>query len=88
MVFHKAHSPSPSVFIKLFFFWLALSLRPPAQTGSSIADFSTLKIETMPSSEMSVHTKIIWRHIPEIDILHSCICRIGGLGNIAISLYI
>jgi hypothetical protein len=49
----------------------ALSLQPPADTGSSLADFSTLKMEVIRSSEMSVHTRSTRCHIPEDDILHS-----------------
>jgi hypothetical protein len=48
------------------------SLQPPAHTGTSLADFSTLKIEAIRSSEMSVQsTRSTRRHIPEDDILHS-----------------
>jgi hypothetical protein len=35
------------------------------------ADFSTLKMEAIRSTETSVHTRFIWRHIPEGDIIHS-----------------
>jgi hypothetical protein len=38
-------------------------------TGSSLTDFSTLKMETIRSSEMTVHTRSTWCHIPEDDIL-------------------
>jgi hypothetical protein len=37
--------------------WHRLSLQPPAHAGSSFADFSTLKIEAIRSSETSVHTR-------------------------------
>jgi hypothetical protein len=37
----------------------------------SLADFSTLKIEAIRSSEPSVHTRSTRRHIPEDGILHS-----------------
>jgi hypothetical protein len=46
-------------------------MQPPAQAGSSIADFSTLEMEAIRSSETSVHTKSTWRHFPEDSILHS-----------------
>jgi hypothetical protein len=46
-------------------------LKPPAHAGSSFADFSTLKMEAIRSSETSVHTRLKWRHIPEDGILHS-----------------
>jgi hypothetical protein len=42
-----------------------LSLQLPTHAGSSLADFSTLKIEVIRSSETSVHTKSTRRHIPE-----------------------
>jgi hypothetical protein len=46
-------------------------LQPPAHAGSSHADFSTLKMEAICSSETSVHTRSTRRHIPEHGILHS-----------------
>jgi hypothetical protein len=46
-------------------------MRTPAHAGSSLADFSTLKMEAIRSSETSVHTRSIRRHIPEDGILHS-----------------
>jgi hypothetical protein len=36
---------------------------------ASRADFSTLKMEAICSSETSVHTRSTWRHIPEYAIL-------------------
>jgi hypothetical protein len=45
--------------------------QPPAHAGSSLVDFSTLKMEAIHSSETSVHTKSTRRHIPEDGILHS-----------------
>jgi hypothetical protein len=48
-----------------------LSLQPPAHAGSSLADFSTLKMEAIRSSETPVHTRSIRCHIPEDGILHS-----------------
>jgi hypothetical protein len=47
------------------------SLQPPAHAGSSLADFSTLKMEAIRSSETSVKsTSSTRRHIPEDGILH------------------
>jgi hypothetical protein len=47
-------------------FW---DVAPPAHAGSSLADFSTLKMEAIRSSETSVHTKSSRRQIPEDGIL-------------------
>jgi hypothetical protein len=52
-----------------------LSLQPPAHAGSPIADFSTLKMEAIRSSETSGDTRSTQRHIPEDDILHSHRCE-------------
>jgi hypothetical protein len=46
-------------------------LQPPAHAGSSLSDFSTLKMEAIRSSETSIHKKFTQRHISEDDILHS-----------------
>jgi hypothetical protein len=46
------------------------SLQPPAHAGSSLAYFSTLKMEAIRSSEMSVHIRSTRRHIPEDGILN------------------
>jgi hypothetical protein len=43
----------------------------PAHAGSSLANFSTPKMEAISSSETSVHTKSTRRHIPEYGILHT-----------------
>jgi hypothetical protein len=48
-----------------------LSLQPPAHAGTSLADFSTLKMEAIRSSETSVYTISTRCHIPEGGILHS-----------------
>jgi hypothetical protein len=47
------------------------NLQPPAHTGFSFTNFSTLKMEAILSSETSVHTRSTRRHIPEDGILHS-----------------
>jgi hypothetical protein len=52
-----------------------LSLQPPAHAGSSLADFSTLNMEAIRSSETSGHTRSTQRHIPEDSILHSPRCE-------------
>jgi hypothetical protein len=39
--------------------------------GSSLADFSSLKMDVIGSSETSVHTRSTRRHIPEDGILYS-----------------
>jgi hypothetical protein len=36
----------------------------PANAGSSLADFSTLKMDAIRSSEMSIHTRPTRRHYP------------------------
>jgi hypothetical protein len=46
-------------------------LQPPAHAGSSLADFSTLKVEAIHFSETSVRTRSTQRHIPEDDILQN-----------------
>jgi hypothetical protein len=49
----------------------SVSPQPPAHAGSSLADFSTLKMQVIRSSETSVHTRTTQCHIPEDGILHS-----------------
>jgi hypothetical protein len=56
-------------------FRLGLSLQAPADAGSPLADFSTLKIEAMLSSETLINPGSTQRHIPEDDILHSHRCE-------------
>jgi hypothetical protein len=51
--------------------WTDCRLQPPAHDGSSLGDFSTLKMEAIRSSETSVHTRPTQCHIPEDRILHS-----------------
>jgi hypothetical protein len=46
-----------------------LHLQPPAHAGSPLADFSTLKMEAIRSSETLVNARSTQRHIPEGDIL-------------------
>jgi hypothetical protein len=46
-------------------------LQPPPHAGSSLAEFSTLKMKAMHSSETSVHTRTTRHHIKENGILHS-----------------
>jgi hypothetical protein len=51
---------------------IGLVLQLPAQAGSSLADFSTLKMEAIQSSETSVQSTTSTRHhTPEDGILHS-----------------
>jgi hypothetical protein len=44
-------------------------LRPPADAGFRLTDFSTLKMKVIRSSETSVKARATQRHIPEDDIL-------------------
>jgi hypothetical protein len=54
--------------------WLQTK-QSPAHAGSSLADFSTLKMEAIPSSETSVQsTRSTRRHNPEDGILHYFLC--------------
>jgi hypothetical protein len=56
--------------------WLhAGSLQSPVHAGSSLADFSALKMEAIRSSETSVHTRSTQGHIPEDGIPHSHRCE-------------
>jgi hypothetical protein len=47
----------------------------PTNAGSSLADFSTMKMEPIRSFEASVLTKSTRRHFPEDGILHSHLCE-------------
>jgi hypothetical protein len=59
-----------SIYKGVFDWWF--SLQPPAHAGSSLANFSTLKMEVIRSSETLVQfTRSTRRHIPEDGILHS-----------------
>jgi hypothetical protein len=49
-------------------------VQPSAHAGSSPADFSTLKMEAICSSETWVHTRYTQRHIPEDGILYRHRC--------------
>jgi hypothetical protein len=53
----------------VFDWWF--SLQPPAHAGSTLTDFSTMKMEAIHSSETSVYTKYTRRYFPEDGILHS-----------------
>jgi hypothetical protein len=48
-----------------------LSLQPHADAGSSLSDFSSLKMEAIRFSETSVYTIYKRRYIPEDDILQN-----------------
>jgi hypothetical protein len=56
------------IILKNAVFW---DLVPGRSSVSSLADFSTLKIEAISSSETSIHTRNTRHHIPEECILHS-----------------
>jgi hypothetical protein len=56
-------------------FRLRLSLQPPADFSSPLADFSTLKMETIRSSETTADAISTQRYIPEDDILRSHRCE-------------
>jgi hypothetical protein len=47
----------------------------PEWASGSFADFSTLKMEAILSSETSVHTRSTQRHMPEDGILHNHLCE-------------
>jgi hypothetical protein len=60
--------------LKNVVFWdVALCSSGVGHKGSSLTDFSTLKMEVIRSSETAVHARSTWRHIPEDGILHSTI---------------
>jgi hypothetical protein len=54
--------------------WRRVDMQPPAHAGSSLADFSIVKMEAIRFFETSVHTRPTRRHIPEDGILqnHGC----------------
>jgi hypothetical protein len=56
------------------------SLQSPAHAGASLADFSTLKMEEICSSETSVYRRSTRHHIPEDGILH-CLLLITGIAE-------
>jgi hypothetical protein len=49
-------------------------LQPPAHAGSSLVDFSTLKMEAIRYFETSADTRSTRRHIPEDGILQNSNC--------------
>jgi hypothetical protein len=61
--------------VKISVFWDITTcipwLQPPAYVGSSLADFYTLKMEAILSSETSIYTISTRLHIPEDEILHT-----------------
>jgi hypothetical protein len=70
----KSATEEPTLTSGCVFDWW-LSVQPLSNSGSSLADFSTLKIEAICSSEKSVYTRPTRRHIPEDGILHSRRCE-------------
>jgi hypothetical protein len=54
--------------------WVTSRKHPPAHAGSSLVDFSTLKMEAIRSSETSVYTSSTRRYIPEDGILQQSFC--------------
>jgi hypothetical protein len=54
-------------------------LQPTSQAGSSLADFSTLKMEAICSSETSIHTRSTRCHIPEDGILYLSLFTFSAL---------
>jgi hypothetical protein len=63
-----------AVTVKNVVFW-GVALHTPADAGSPFADFSTLKMEAIRSSETSVNPGSTQRHIPEDEVLHSHRCE-------------
>jgi hypothetical protein len=70
--------PSSGMWRRVDLVWIDVSeesiasiFRVEKSAGSSFADFSTLKMKAIRSSETSVHTRFTRRHIPEDGILHS-----------------
>jgi hypothetical protein len=55
--------------------WLCVAAVTCSHVGSPLADFSTLKMETIRTRETSVNARSTQRHIPEHDILHSHFCE-------------
>jgi hypothetical protein len=51
------------------------SLQPPADAGSSLADFSALRMQAIRFSETLIQARSTWHHIPEDSILHSHRCK-------------
>jgi hypothetical protein len=65
------------------------SLQSPVDAGSSRADFATLKMEAIRSSETSVRRSSTWGHIPEDGILRYEICctRIPGTSHTQLKIF-
>jgi hypothetical protein len=55
---------------------------PPPHAASSLADFSTLKLEAIRSSETSVHTISTRCEIPEYGILSVCNCSLTNIPHV------
>jgi hypothetical protein len=63
----------PSSLARTLESWVQIPLK--AHAGSTLADFSTLKMEAIRSSETSVNPRSTQRYIPEDNILHSHRCE-------------
>jgi hypothetical protein len=57
-------------------------LQQPAHAGSSLADFSILKMKAIRSSETSVHTRSTRLHIPEDGILQYAVSAVEERGTV------
>jgi hypothetical protein len=74
-----------AVTMKNVVFWDVASCRS-CVNRSSLADFSTLKMEAIRSSETSIHARSTRRHIPEDDILYKeYVLCVQFLSNTSIS---
>jgi hypothetical protein len=51
------------------------SSSPPPHAGSSLTDFSSLKMEAVRSSETSIHTSSTWRNSPEDGVPYEMVER-------------
>jgi hypothetical protein len=70
--------------------WTSVSrcLQYAAAAGSWLADFSTLKMEAILSSETSVHIRSTRRHISEDGILHTELCLLSKYRSLLRTSYI